>query len=91
MIQILFKVAREIFFPSRGDCICGENASPEELKRWTGDQYDLAKAELAKYSCSYRKSGGYMFADEYALEYCNTDEDGEFLDGSDLDLAEKEA
>lgn len=31
-----------------------------------------------------------MFADEYALEYCNTDEDGEFLDGSDLDLAEKE-
>lgn len=76
---------------TEGDCICGENASPEELKRWTGDQYDLAKAELAKYSCSYRKSGGYMFADEYALEYCNTDEDGEFLDGSDLDLAEKEA
>ena len=74
-----------------GDCICGENASPEELKRWTGDQYDFAKAELAKYSCSYRKSGGYVFADEYALEYCNTDEDGEFLDGSDLDLAEKEA
>lgn len=65
--------------------------APEKLKRWTGDQYDLAKAELAKYSCSYRKSGGYMFADEYALEYCNTDEDGEFLDGSDLDLAEKEA
>ncbi len=63
---------------TEGDCICGENASPEELKRWTGDQYDLAKAELAKYSCSYRKSGGYMFADEYALEYCNMDEDGEF-------------
>ena len=74
-----------------GDCDCGENANPEELKRWTGDQYGLAKAELTKYRCSYRKSGGYVFADEYALEYCNTDEDGEFLDGSDLDIAEKEA
>lgn len=31
---------------TEGDCICGENASPEELKRWTGDQYDLAKASL---------------------------------------------
>ena len=74
-----------------GDCVCGENANPEELKRWSSDQYGLAKAELNKYKCSYKKSGGYVFADEYALEYCNTDEDGEFLDGSDLDLAEKEA
>lgn len=49
---------------------------------------DQGHAEMGR---SDRKSGGYMFADEYALEYCNTDEDGEFLDGSDLDLAEKEA
>lgn len=73
-----------------GDCVCGENANPEELKRWSSDKYGLAKAELNKYKCSYKKSGGYVFADEYVLEYCNTDEDGEFLDGSDFDVAEKE-
>lgn len=48
-------------------------------------------AGIAAAEWSGKLSGGYMFADEYALEYCNTDEDGEFLDGSDLDLAEKEA
>lgn len=47
--------------------------------------------KLPESTNDFLKSGGYMFADEYALEYCNTDEDGEFLDGSDLDLAEKEA
>lgn len=28
-----------------------------------------------------------MNVEEYALEYCETDQDGEFVEGSDYDLA----
>lgn len=43
-----------------------------------------AKAELAKYRCEYYDG----WAIEYALEYFEADEDGEFVEGSDYELAE---
>lgn len=73
-----------------GDCIYGPNTDPEELKRWTYDQLNEAKAELSKYKCTYHEHPDCVDVEEYALEYCDTNTDGEFVNGSDYDLAEKE-
>ena len=64
-----------------GDLILGVDIDPEE-----------AKAELEKYKCSYvtDSNPSLVFVEEYALEYCITDEDGEFIEGSDLVFAKKE-
>ena len=73
---------------SKGDTIFGNNSNPTEIKRWCMDQEDAAKAELKKYKCSYRY--GYLWdIEEFALEYCECDEDGEFVQGSDYDFAEE--
>ena len=74
-----------------GDLVLGADTNPTELKRWSIEQADEAKAELAKYECSYitNSNPSLVFIDEYALEYCLTDEDGEFIEGSDFDLAPK--
>lgn len=69
----------------KGDTICGIDREPEELNRWSIDQEEEAKAELEKYRCSY----GEEVIEEYALEYCECDEDGEFLKGSDYELAKE--
>ena len=70
----------------KGDTIFGIDCNPEELKRWSIEQEQEAKTELAKHNCTY--SGGYVWnIEEYALEYCECDEDGEFVEGSDFDLA----
>lgn len=75
-----------------GDLILGIDASQTELKRWNIEQEQEAKAELAKYNCSYitDSNPSLVFVEEYALEYCLTDEDGEFIEGSDLVFANKE-
>ena len=75
---------------SEGDCIYGPNTDPEELKRWTYDQLNEAKAELAKYKCTYDEHSDCVDVEKYALEYCDTNTDGEFVNGSDYDLAERE-
>lgn len=72
----------------KGDTIWGVDRDSEELKRWNIDQEDAAKAELAKYRCSYSSNGVLTDIEEYALEYCKCDEDGEFIEGSDYDLAD---
>lgn len=74
-----------------GDLIFGADTNPTELKRWSIEQEAEAKAELAKYECSYitNSNPSLVFVEEYALEYCLTDEDGEFVEGSDFDLAPK--
>lgn len=74
----------------KGDTIFGENSSPEELKRWSIEEKEEAKRELEKYRCKYKKKFDYWDIEEYALEYCDTDEEGEWLEGSDYDLAEEE-
>ncbi len=45
---------------------------------------------LKKYKCSYQESNGMYDIEEYALEYFDSDEDGEFVAGSDYDIAETE-
>ena len=73
----------------KGDSIWGIAQCPEELKRWSADQKDEAKAELAKYKCSYKEDYPLHNIEEYALEYCECDEDGEFVKGSDYELAKE--
>lgn len=74
----------------KGNTIWGENEEPEELKRWSIDQKEEAQTELEKYKCRYSKGVELYYAEEYALDYCECDEDGEFTFGSDFDLAEEE-
>lgn len=61
------------------DCV-----EPEVLKSWPIEKEAEAKAELAKYRCEYYDG----WAIEYALEYFEANEDGEFVEGSDYELAE---
>ena len=70
-----------------GGTIWGESAAPEEVKRWNIDQEQEAKEELTKYRCDYYH-GGVVDITEYAIEYCECDKDGEFLSGTDYDLAQ---
>lgn len=74
----------------KGGTIWGNDSNPEEIKRWSIDQEAEARAELAKHHCSYQSNGHMTWVEEYALEYCECDEDGEFIQGSDFDLAEDE-
>ena len=71
-----------------GDTIWGTDQFPEEIKRWSIEQEEEAREELAKHKCSYVQYGGFWQIEEYALEYCERDEDGEFIEGSDYCLAE---
>lgn len=72
----------------KGDTIWGIDREPEEIKRWNIEDEAEAKAELAKHKCTY-DGGNVWDIEEYALEYCECDEDGEFIQGSDFDLAEE--
>ena len=74
----------------KGDTIWGCDENPEELKRWSIDQKEEAQTELAKYKCRYFKGAELYYAEEYALDYCECDEEGEVMFGSDFDLAEEE-
>lgn len=63
----------------------------EELKRWSIEDQTKAIEELSKYRCKYTEDGSLYNIEEYALEYCECDENGEFIQGSDFDLAEEES
>ena len=71
-----------------GDTIWGADSSPEELGRWSIEQKEDAKAELEKFKSVYEADGSLFNVTEYALEFCECDEDGEFISGSDFELAE---
>lgn len=73
----------------KGGLILGFDVYPKELKRWSMDEKPAAIEELKKYNCSYIKDGELYNIEEYALEYCKCDEDGEFVDGSDYELADE--
>lgn len=62
--------------------------NPGEIKRWTIDQIEEAKEELKKYNCEYAERREIIEVTEYALEYCQCDEDGDFVMGSDYDFAD---
>lgn len=74
----------------KGNTIFGLNSEPEELKRWSINDKEEAQKELSKYKCSYKKGRELYYIEEYALEYCDCNEDGEVISGSDYDLAEEE-
>jgi hypothetical protein len=76
----------------KGNTICGEDEYPvEELKRWSIEDQQEAIEELSKYRCKYTEDGSLYNIEEYALEYCECDEDGEFIQGSDYNLAPEES
>lgn len=92
---IILKKGKEILTSNeyknfeKGDTIFGSDSVPEELKRWHIQQESEALKELSKYNCKYdfatlQKA---YYITEYALEYCECDENGEFLQGSDFVLA----
>lgn len=76
--------------PEIGCTIYEDGTDPEELNRWVIEDKKDAMEELAKYRCSYRKGSGVVFVEEYALEFFEADEDGDFVMGSDFDFAEIE-
>lgn len=64
----------------KGDLIYGKRDKPPvELKRWTLENEKKAEIELEKYFCWMDSSifSGKVF--EYALVYCQTDENGEVI------------
>ncbi len=65
----------------KGFTIWGEDSNPDTI--WEGWSDRQAWKMIDRFHCEY-KSG---FADEYALEIYEADEDGEFIDGSDFELA----
>lgn len=75
---------------SKGDTVMGENCSPEELKRWSIEEKEQAEKELESYRCEYSEYSEMWRITEYALEYCECNEEGEFLQGSDFDLAKED-
>lgn len=76
----------------KGNTICGEDEYPvEELKRYSIEDQQEAIEELSKYRCKYTEDGSLYNIEEYALEYCECDEEGEFIQGSDYDLAPEES
>ena len=74
---------------SKGDTILGIDSDAKELQRWSAEQKEMAKEELKKYCCEYIKTGETITIAEYALEYFDADENGEFISGSDFDLAKE--
>ena len=76
---------------SQGDTIFGDNCEPIELARWNIEDKEEAEATLAKYQCEYNygELQNTYYVTEYGLEYCDCDEDGELVHGSDFDLAEE--
>ena len=83
-----FLTTREYKNFEPGDTIWGNDSDAEEISRWNEDEKEKALDALKKYKCSYQESNGMYDIEEYALEYFDSDEDGEFVAGSDYDIAE---
>lgn len=63
-----------------GDLIYGKGEKqPVELKRWTSENEEKAEWELEKYFCWIDRGSCSGKAMEYALIYCQTDENGEVI------------
>lgn len=72
----------------KGDTIWGNDENPEELKRWSMEQKEEAKKELSALRCRYARYNEHLTdIEEYALEFFQADESGEFVEGSDFELA----
>ena len=74
----------------KGDTIWGDMQDPEELQRWSIDQKEEAEKALADLRCEYIQRAEIVDITEHALQYCECDEDGEFIQGSDYSFAPDE-
>lgn len=74
---------------NKGDTIWGNDRETEEIKRWPIEQEQSAREELKKHTCTYKEDIALYNVEEYALEFCECNEDGEFVEGSDYELAEE--
>lgn len=66
---------------SKGDTIWGENNDTEELGRWNVADKKEALKTLAKYKNRYDYNDLLAFIEEYALEFCYINKDGDFVEG----------
>ena len=82
-----FLTGREYKKFTPGDTVWGNNSEWEEIARWNISDEEKAQAELKKYRCSYLGSNGTWDITEYAIEYFEGDEEGEFVSGSDYYIA----
>lgn len=82
--------SKQFLIFEKGSTIFGNDSAPEELSRWVMEDKEEALRVLAEYKCTYKKWSELVCCEEYALMYCETDEEGEFVSGSDFDLAEEE-
>ena len=81
--------SREMKTFSKGDTIWGDNTEPKEIKRWKSENKEDAEKALSEKKCEYSKGIQDTYITEYALMYCDCDNDGEYIDGADYDLAEE--
>ncbi len=72
-----------------GAAIWGLDNDPEIVKVWGIDQMEEAQQELALHRCThtYHAPGKYHYVEEWALEICICNEEGEVEEGSDYWLA----
>lgn len=73
-----------------GDTIFGDCSDPIELKRWTAEGKTEAEELLNNnYKCKYDYGDlqEMWYVTEYALEYAEYDEDGDFMDSFGFNLA----
>lgn len=73
----------------KGDTIFGIDSNPAELGRWDISQKENAFEELMKHKCLYLTGGNNNMAEEYALEIFKSDEDGDWISGSDFFLSDQ--
>lgn len=77
--------AKEYAKYKRGDSIWGIDSDPDELLRFSIEQEEDAQEALRAYKCALYNGIDTVHIVEYALEYFEADEDGEFIQGSDFD------
>lgn len=78
----------------KGDTIWGIDSDAQEVKRWIASDEAVARDELNRHKCQYHEESTFhgfkvLQADEWALEFCECDENGDFVQGSDYELAEE--
>lgn len=71
-----------------GSTIFDDGVDAIELKRWDIDDVEDARDALDALSCEADTGEQLTEITEYALEFFNSDDDGEFISGSDYSLAE---
>lgn len=82
---------REMAAFTKGDTIFGNDSEPQEIARWCLADKKGAETALSKKRCTYTNGiDTTICIEEYALQFCTLDENGEFIAGADYDLAQEE-